>query len=62
MRLFRLPATAIWPNFGRVSEIAELRWAVSPFCCAFSAAVLSARYFADFLRISDFPQNVLTIP
>ena len=49
MGLFRRPVTAIWPDFGRVSEIAEiqLRWPVSPFCCAFSAAVLSGGYFAN---------------
>ena len=62
MRLFRLPVTAIWPKFGRVSKIGKigLRGAVSQFCYALSAAVLSARYCADFLRISDFSQNALT--
>ena len=64
MGVFRRPVTAIWPDFGRISEIAEirLRGAVSPFCCAFAAAVLPARYFANFSRISDFSQNILTSP
>ena len=60
--LFRRPVTAIWPNFGRISGIAEirLREAVSPFCCAFSEAALPAGYFADFFMISGFSRNILT--
>ena len=62
MGLFRRPVTAIWPNFGRVSDIAEirLREAVSPFCCFGSRS--PREIFRRFFYVSGFSLNILTFP
>jgi len=59
----RIPKSAFpvgqLPRFVPISECAEirLRESASPFCCLFSAAALSAGYFANFSLISDFSEN-----